>query len=370
MGKHHVLAGLLATTLLAGVAQAGSKEDIEAHLRAGRWQEAEVELHQVLEKHPTNATAHYWLAQAEYRQGRVQEAAAEARRALELDPSKKFAADPQLLETLLSGASARAEGSAGAQVPIAASPAVQDSQGSSHLLGWLIALALVVGSVVLWFATRSREQADQKAERELWSGRLRQAIEDLKDAVKASDANPQNGPEVKLANYDRANQLQSSIQSHLADIARRSEYSETQELIGRAHDVAAQIRGEELPSVRQQRLESERLAQQAAFQSTAPAYGPYGPAQTTGGPGVLGTVAAVGAGAAAGMLLAEAAEAATSHRVQHSDFDTPSRGPFPATAQPGLDLGGAAGTDADWSPSGGGADTGIDFGSGGGDDFS
>ena len=67
MGKHLVLAGLLATTLLAGVAQAGSKEDIEAHLRAGRWPQAEAELHQVLEKHPTNATAHYWLAQADYR---------------------------------------------------------------------------------------------------------------------------------------------------------------------------------------------------------------------------------------------------------------------------------------------------------------
>lgn len=370
MRYHHFLAGLLATTLLAGLAQAGSKEDIEAHLRAGRWREAETELHQVLEKHPGNATAHYWLAQAEYRQGKVQEAAAEARRAVELDPSKQFAADPQLLATMLSAASVHAAGGVTAPAPTTAAPPVPAAQGSSHVYGWLIALALIGGSVLLWFATRSRERADQKAERELWSGRLRQAIEDLKDAVKASDANPQNSPEVKLANYDRSAQMQSSLQSHLADMSRRSEYGETQELIGRAHDVAAQIRGEELPSVRQERLERERLAQLAAVQPMAPGYPGYGPVPTAGGPGVLGTVAAVGVGAAAGMLLAEAAEAATSHHVQGSDWDTQSRGPSPAAAQPGLDLGGATGSDADWSSDGGGHDGGIDLGSGGGDDFS
>lgn len=324
MRKHQFLAGLLAASLLAGIAQAGSKEDIEAHLRAGRWQQAEAELHQVLEKHPTNAAAHYWLAQAEYRQGKVQEAAAEARRAVELDPSKQFAADPQLLATMLSGASARTGGATASQGPIVASPSAPAARGGSHLYGWLIALALIGGSVILWFATRSREQADQKTERELWSGRLRQAIEDLKDAVKASDANPQNTPEVRLANYDRSAQMQSSIQSHLADMSRRTEYGETQELISRAHDVAAQIRGEELPSVRQERLERERLAQLAAVQPMSPGYPAYGAVQTPGGPGVLGTVAAVGVGAAAGMLLAEAAEAATSHHVQHSDWDATS----------------------------------------------
>lgn len=370
MRKHHFLAGLLASSLLAGVAQAGSKEDIEAHLRAGRWQEAEAELHQVLEKHPTNATAHYWLAQAEYRQGKVHEAAAEARRAVEIDPSKRFAADLQLLATMLADAPVRTDGGVTAQRPIAAAPQVPAAQSSSHSVGWLIALALIGGSVMLWLATRSRERADQKAERELWSGRLRQAIEDLKDAVKASDANPQNTPEVRLANYDRSAQMQGSIQSHLADMARRTEYGETQELISRAHDVAAQIRGEELPSVRQERLERERLAQLAAVQPMAPGYPAYGAVPTAGGPGVLGTVAAVGVGAAAGMLLAEAAEAATSHHAHGSNWDTPPRGPSPTAVQPPLDLGGAAGSDADWSSSGGGSDGGIDFGSGGGDDFS
>lgn len=350
MRLHHVLAGLAAAMLLAGAALAGSKEDIEAHLRAGRWQAAETELHQVLEKHPTNATAHYWLAQAEYRQGRVKEAAVEARRAVELDPSKQFAADPGLLETMLAGASS--QGSAAVPAPAA--------QGSSHALGWLVALALFGGAAVLWFATRSRERADQKAERELWSGRLRQAIEDLKDAVRASDANPQNTPEVKLANYDRSGQLQSAIQSHLADMARRSEYGETQELIGRAHDVAAQIRGEEAPSLRRERLESERLAQMPAAQPVMPGYPGYAPA--AGGPGVLGTVAAVGVGAAAGMLLADAAEASLGHRAPSSDWDS-SGGVSPTAAQPGLDLGGTTGSDADWSS----GDGGIDFGSGGGD---
>lgn len=354
MRLHHVLAGLVATTLLAGAALAGSKEDIEAHLRAGRWQAAETELHQVLEKHPNNATAHYWLAQAEYRQGRMKEAAIEARRAVELDPSRQFAADPGLLETMLASASS--------QSSVAASPTAPAAQGGSHVVGWLIALALIAGSVVLWFATRARAQADQKAEREQWSGRLRQAVEDLKDAVKASDANPQNAPEVKLANYDRSAQMQSSIQSHLADMARRSEYSETQELIDRAHDVAAQIRGEEAPSLRRERLENERLAQTASVQPMMPGYPAYAPVPTAGGPGVLGTVAAVGVGAAAGMLLADAAEASVSHRAPSSDWDS-SREVLPPAAQQGLDLGGAAGSDADWSS----GDGGIDFGGGGGD---
>lgn len=361
MRMPHRLAGLLAATLLAGAALAGSKEDIEAHLRAGRWQEAEAELHQVLEKHPNNATAHYWLAQAEYRQGRAQEAAAEARRALEIDPSKQFAADPQLLETMLAGSAPRAA--------IAAPPPSPAPQSGSHLFGWLLALGLIAGAVVLWLATRSREQADESAERELWRGRLRQAIEDLKDAVKASDADPAHSPEVKLANYDRSNQLQSALQTHLADLPRRTEYSETQELIRRAHDVAAQIRGEELPSVRRERLDAERLAQQAAAQPVmmAPGYGGYGPVPTAGGPGVLGTVAAVGVGAAAGMLLAEAAEAATGHHGRsYSGVDTMPGGAFPANPQPGLDLGGATGSDADWS-AGGGGDSGLDLGSGGGD---
>ena len=77
--RHILLSVLVAATVCVGSANAGPKEDIEAALRAGRWQEAETQLHQVLEKHPGNATAHYWLAQAEYRQGKLQEAAAETR---------------------------------------------------------------------------------------------------------------------------------------------------------------------------------------------------------------------------------------------------------------------------------------------------
>lgn len=205
MRMTHRLAGLLAATLLVGAAlAAGTKEEIEAHLRAGRWQQAEAELQQVLDKHPDNATAHYWLAQAQYRQGRTQEAAA------------------------------------------------------------------------------------------------------------------------------------SRVCSNCGSVAKRWLGSSA----------------------------SERLAQQAAAQPVvmAPGYAGYGPVPSAGGPGVLGTVAAVGVGAAAGMLLAEAAEAA-SHTTRPGM-------PQPGyDAGPGIDLGGATGSAADWSAAGD-SDGSLDLGSGGGDDFS
>ena len=83
---------------------------------------------------------------------------------------------------------------------------------------------------------------------------------------------------------------------------------------------------------------------------------------------MLGTVAAVGVGAVAGMLVAEAAEAASHHRGQRSDWDTMGNQPVAPPAEPDLDLGGAIVGDVGWS-----ADSsdvgGVDFGSAG-DDFS
>ncbi len=370
---NRILTAFIATAIFAGAAFAGPKEDIEANLRAGHWQEAETQLHGVLEKHPNNALAHYWMAQAEYRQGKTQEAAGEARRAVEIDPARSFATDTKLLDTILASGNARVDAGSNATRPAITTPAPQAAPKSSSFGSVaLIVLVFIAGGALLWFVNRSREDADKKAEREHWSGRLRQAITDLKDAVKASEADPQSTPEVKLANYDRAQQLQGSINNHLAGIASRTDYSETNELINKAHDVAAQIRGEEPPSVRQQRLDAERQANmQAAYaqQQMPPAYG-YGPGgmPAPGGSGALGTIAAVGIGAAAGMLLAEAAEASTGHHAHRSeryegsgsgsgsnsgsDWDDDLGSQSPPQTSSGLDLGGSGDSASDWSSGG------------------
>ncbi len=361
---NRIRAVLIATAIFAGVAYAGPKEDIEASLRAGHWQEAETQLYGVLEKHPNNALAHYWMAQAEYRQGKTQEAIREARRAVEIDPARSFAADPKLLDTILASGNTRMDAGSNATNSAITTAPQAAPKSSSFGYGVLIVLALIAGGALAWFVNRAREDADKKAERDHWSGRLRQAITDLKDAVKASEADPQSTPEVKLANYDRAQQLQSSINTHLASIASRTDYSETNELINKAHDVAAQIRGEEPPSVRQQRLEAERQANmQPAYAPQMPMGYGYGPGgmPASGGSGALGTVAAVGIGAAAGLLLAEAAEASTIHHAHRSERyegtgsgsgsewdDNPGSQSLPQ-AQPELDLGGSGDAASDWS---------------------
>ena len=52
---------MVAAALLAATAAiAATKEDIQADMRAGRWQHADELLQQVIAKHPNNALAHYW----------------------------------------------------------------------------------------------------------------------------------------------------------------------------------------------------------------------------------------------------------------------------------------------------------------------
>jgi hypothetical protein len=356
MLKKAALLPLVVLALHAGAAHAGPKEDIEADMQAGRWSQAESRLQAVVAKNPKNAQAHYWLAQVEYHEGKYAAASAEAHRAIEIDPSEKFTTDTAVLAKLLSAdAHAGTRAAAPAVVnppPLPAAPAPKPSRGFPW--GWLLVLG-VVGFLV-WRVVRSTTGVAASREREQWRGQLRQAYTDLQDAVAASDANPQLTPETKLANYDRANKMRSALQAHEASLASRNDFGETAQLVARAHDVAAELRGEEPPSVRRARIEEQRAGAPVIVQQGGYGYGPGGSS------GALGTVGAVGAGVVAGMLLEEVAHAGE-HRSRPALRDDEGWSPAPADDRSlNVDVGGSdAGAGWDSGSSDGG---GMDFGGG------
>jgi len=362
----------LALSLLLPVAAfAGAKDDIQADMRAGRWEQAEQRLNTVISEHPDSAVAHYWLAQVKFKQGYIDAAQAEVKRAHAIDPSDKFAGDKALLsriEHAKVSATPAAVVPAPAQDRQATSPVLAQSslpapppaveKSSSHTLFWVVLAMLVLG-VLTWRLTRSREQDNLQQEKDRWSGEIKDAQKDLGDAIAASDANPQHTPEVKLANYDRAKKAQADLAAHLGTLAQRQDYNETASLVMRARDIAADIRGEEKPSLRAERMEQERMAAMAEAQARqnmmAPGYGPGYGMQPGRGSGVLGTVAAVGAGMAIGSLLSGSAEAGT-HRVRREQDDN-GYAPFDDRGTGSdLDFGGSD-SGGSWD-SGGGVDTG------------
>ncbi|MDT8999735.1 tetratricopeptide repeat protein [Paucibacter sp. APW11] len=378
--KHLLAAAILGLAALG--AQAGAKEDIQADMKAGRWSQADQRLDEVLAKHPENALAHYWRAQAKFHLGQVDEAQAEVRRARELDPSENFARDKTVLRHIMEAPSSQSQGkgvstglsSAPAISPAPAEPAVpaaparpaprEPEPKKSGGGFWMFALLIGLG-LLTWRLTRSRANGDQRAAREQWQGELQQASKDLGDAIAASDANPQLSQEAKLANYDRAKRAQGEISAHLSSLNSRKDFAETAALVLRSRDIAAEIRGEEKPSERAARMEMQRQAMQPVYVQQ-PGYGPgYGGPQPSGGLGVLGTVAAVGAGVAIGSMMSGSAEA-HGHR-RHEEDDGSNRGgyiPFDDDNRGGgLDLGGSDGGAA-WDSGGGG-----DFDAGGGGSF-
>lgn len=360
-------AALLLSVAAVG-AFAGAKEDIQADMKAGRWSQADQRLEAVIAKHPENALAHYWRAQVKFKLGQIEAAQAEVRKARELDPSESFAHDKATLRHIMDAQPASLATAPAVQAtPPAPAPrpeprtAAAPEQRSSGGHFWLWALLIGLG-VLTWRLTRSRVRDDARDERARWQGEIQQAIKDLRDAVAASDANPTLSPETRLANYDRANRAQADLTAHQATLARRRDFGETAALVLRARDIAAELRGEEKPSERAARMEMQR--QQTVQPGYGPAYGPgYGaPQRGVGGLGVLGTVAAVGAGVAIGSMMSGSSEA-HGHRRQE-EGDGGNRGgyiPFDDdNSGGGLDLGGSDGG-ASWDSGGG-------FDSGGGSD--
>ena len=372
-------AWVLAAVLLCatGLAQAGAKEEIAADMRAGRWTQAEQKLDGVLRKHPENALAHFWLAEVKFEQGQIEAAKAELQKARELDPSESFASKKTMIQRIdqAQAGPIRLEPPARPQtlqqpapaqaLPAAEPPLQERREWSSGGISWF--WMLVVGGVgfVLWRTLRRSVAGNSPADTERWRGALMEAHKDLGDAVAAADANPAFSPEQKLATYDRVRKAQADISSHISTLATRRDFTETESLILRSRDIAAEIRGEEKPSDKALRMQEARM--QAQAMGRGPAYGGMQPGYGGGGNGALGTVAAVGLGAVLGSMMSGSAEASERHH-RHPDEGSGGGGgggggyiPFDDnSSRDALDLGGSDGG-ASWDS--GGSD--IDVGGGG-----
>ena len=356
----------LCALLIAGVASvaalAGTREDIAADMKAGRWAEADARLEQVLAKHPDNALAHYWRAQVKLREGQPDAARADLAEAKRLDPAHKFAGDPAVLAKLerevTHATSAPRATQPAAPPPAAVTTAVTmpvEPAQASHTGLWVLLALIALGGLMVW-ATRSAKKRGLGDERQQIRSRLEEAYNDLRDAAKAIDFRAELTPEQKLALSDRVLRAQGDVSGHLATLATRTDLSQSHELLRRVRDIAAEVRGEERPSEIEARRAMEAQRLQAMNQP--------GVMQPMGASGSgLGTAGAALGGLAAGVVLGGLMSGSQHAHARTEDAGGGSRyTPIDDFDGGGnqIDVGGSG--DADWDA--GGSD--ID---GGGSDF-
>lgn len=376
--RRHAWVLAAALLLSAGPALAGAKEDIAADMRAGRWTQAEQKLDGVLRKHPENALAHFWLAEVKFEQGQIDAAKAELAKARELDPSESFASKKTMIQRIdqAPAGATRLEAPAAPQAlpqpaPVPSTQAAEtrreqrddrreERRASSGGISWFWLLALGGLGFFLWRKLKQSVAGGSPADVERWRGALMEAHKDLGDAVAAADANPAFSPEQKLATYDRVRKAQADISSHISTLASRRDFAETESLILRSRDIAAEIRGEEKPSDKAMRMQEARMQAEAQARAQGPGYGYGQPGYGQGGGlgGALGTAAAVGVGVAIGSMMSGSAEASERHR-RHSDDGSGGGGyiPFDNSPSNDLDLGGSDGGSS-WDSGGGDIDVG------------
>ena len=391
----HYLRLMVLAIGLAGLAFgacADVKDDIKADMVAGRWQQADSKLIEVLKKHPDNALAHYWYAQVLEREGKTPAAREELATALKLAPTEQFAGNKDQLAKMMKRLGVAAPG--GETVAATATPAdpvpapmtrtaddgrsvVLKTQPTPQMepksgFGGMTWILIIAGGLLVVLVVVSRRSGGSavKQERDRWTAELNDASKDLADAQLVSDSNPALNEAQRLGNYDRVRLVKSDLSSHLASMPTRTDFQPTQSLVLRARDIAAELRGEERPSERLRRENQERMDREATMAANGP--GQYGPgyAQQPRGGGLLRDAALLGGGALLGSMLSGSASARERNVGNDGSFgggsgslrevDDNGSGGFG-----GVDVGGSdAGSDFDLGGGGG------DFGGGGSDDFS
>lgn len=365
--RHLIIAAALACC--AVVAQAGPKEDIQADLKAGRWTQAEQRLNVVLKKHPRNALAHFWMAQVQEKLGQLEAARAELAAAREIDPAESFVGDRAFLQRLEERlAPPPAPAAVVAEQAPAAAPAEETRDAAAgpddglSMAAW-IAIGLAGAGLVFALARRGRAAGVARRRAEL-GGRLSEAKRVLADALAWSDGHPELSQEAKLANYTRANLAIGEIGTQLATLASRTQFGETESLVARSLDIAADIRGEERPSerlARERRADAERREAHERALAEAEARRPVvvqgGPGGASHGPGLLGGAAMIGGAAMAGGLLGRA------HAADRADRDMGETIPAPYFGNDmDIDVGGSDTSDGGSWDSGSSSDSGSDSG--------
>ncbi|HEY9064211.1 MAG TPA: tetratricopeptide repeat protein, partial [Burkholderiaceae bacterium] len=296
------LCALLIAVAASAAALAGTKEDIAADMKAGRWAQADSQLQQVLAKHPDNALAHYWRAQVKLREGQLDAARADLAEAKRLDPTHAFAGDAAALaklerELAPAAPAPRTTLPSPPQFPLAETATPAQPSAASHTGLW-IALGVIALAALMVVATRSARKRNLDGERQQIRSQLEEAYNDLRDAAKAIDFRAELSPEQRLALSDRVLRAQGDVSAHLATLATRADLSPSRQLLQRVRDIAAEVRGEERPS----EVEARRTLEAQRLQAMNQPLGSMPPPMGAPGSG-LGVAGAALGGLAAGAVL-------------------------------------------------------------------
>jgi len=151
-------AGLLCMVLVIGapaLAADATLTQVYEAVSAGRLNQAQDMMAQVLKDHPNSAKAHYVEAEILAKQGRTSEAQGELNRAEQIAPGLPFASatSVQELRGLIASAGARAAPIV-TRVQPAIAPAVRESS-----FPWGLLLIVLVGGVIIYAIFRARRNA-------------------------------------------------------------------------------------------------------------------------------------------------------------------------------------------------------------------
>lgn len=365
------LAAIAFTFTFAFSAHAGPKEDIEAAMQARKWEQADELLQESLAKHPKNSLAHYWRAQVMAKLGDLKLAREELDKARRIDPSQKFASNPRVLAELeasleLTAASQAAVIGASqaavsppdsfpvqAEAPPVPNRSPDPSTNRGLLIGLVIAIGLLVSAALIYLPGRAKRKELSEL-RTRARDELDEVKNTLEDAQAWSDGNTTLSPEQKLGNYDRINKLKADVNETIARLPAMTNFDAFDAVayvVERCKDEAADIRGEEKPSIRKART-AEAAAQRQHEMYMEQAQRRVSPAGTYGNDSSMFTTAVLL------NSMGNNAHANTGHRSLFNDSPDDSKRPdFGA----GLDLGGSSAGDTSF----GSTDTGGS--SGGGD---
>ena len=369
MSIHRTLLAAFALAFtLALPAHAGPKEDIEAAMRARNWEQADELLQKTLAEHPRNSLAHYWRAQVMAQLGDLKLAREELDRAKRIDPSQKFASNPRVLAEL--EASIGLMAASQAAVIVASQPAISPappvlaqtttaapsspSPKRGLLIGLVVAVGLLVSAALIYLPGRARRKALAEL-RNRSRDELNEAKHALEDAQEWSDGNTALSPEQKLGNYDRVNKLKADVNETIARLPAMTNFDAFDAVayvVERCKDEAADIRGEEKPSIRKART-AEAAAQRQHEMYMEQAQRRVAPAGAYGNDSSMFTTAVLL------NSMGNNAHANTGHRSLFNDAPDDSKRPDFGGA--GIDLGGSGAGDTSF----GSTDTGGS--SGGGD---